>query len=220
MELDRLLYRRKRWWRLRAGHRHRNGNASGVGTAYGKARSDTSGVIGGGQIGYNWQIGKIVLGFEADIDGSGQNSSGTVFCPIATCRGVIASATANDSVQDFGTFRGRLGYAYDRWLVYGTGGASWQNVKESYSVSAAGVGTPLFSSNTTHFGYAVGGGVETMLWNNHWIGGVEYLYLDSGTFGIGTSSLAAVPLAPAGSTLSTNGHFQNNVVRARLSYKF
>jgi outer membrane immunogenic protein len=192
----------------------------GIGTAYGKARSDTSGVIGGGQIGYNWQVGKIVLGVEADIDGSSQKSSGTIPCPVGGCGGVIASATANDSLQDFGTFRGRVGYAFDRWLVYGTGGTSWQSVKESYSVSAAGVGVPLFSSTTTHFGYAAGAGVEAMLWDSHWIGGVEYLYLDSGTFGVGASSLAAVALAPAGSTLTTSGHFQNNVVRARLSYKF
>jgi outer membrane immunogenic protein len=59
----------------------------GIGTATGKARSNTSGVIGGGQIGYNWQIGKIVLGLEADIDGSGQKSSGTIFCPMASCGG-------------------------------------------------------------------------------------------------------------------------------------
>jgi len=91
-----------------------------------------------------------------------------------------------------------------------SGGGSWQTVNSIYTVTAAGVGTGVANSTTTRGGYAVGGGVETALWSNNWIGGVEYLYLDSGTFGTGTASLAGVAPAPAGSTLATTARIQNN----------
>jgi outer membrane immunogenic protein len=193
---------------------------TGVGTFGASTSTNSNGVIGGGQIGYNWQVANIVLGVEADIDGSSENSTGTLLCPTAACGAIISSATANDKIKDFGTVRGRLGLAFDRWLVYVTGGGSWQTVNSIYTVTAAGVATGVANSTTTRGGYAVGGGVETALWSNNWIGGVEYLYLDSGTFGTGTASLAGIAPAPAGSTLATTARIQNNIVRARLSYKF
>jgi outer membrane immunogenic protein len=193
---------------------------TGVGTFGASTSSTASGVIGGGQIGYNWQAGNVVFGVEADFDGSGERSTSTLLCPTAACGAIISSATATDKVEDFGTVRGRLGLAFDRWLVYATGGASWQTVNSVYAVTAAGLTTGVASSTTTRGGYAVGGGVETALWGNNWIGGVEYLYLDTGTFGTGTASLAAIAPAPAGSTLATTARIQNNIVRARLSYKF
>jgi len=167
----------------------------------------------------------------AGLDGTNLGLSRTIYThrhelhghelngPLAACGGIIASATAFDRIEDFGTARGRIGWAFDRVLVYATGGASWQTLKGSYAVTAAGVTTPLFSSTTTRLGYAIGGGVETPLWGN-WIGGLEYLFLDSGTFGTGTASLAPIAVAPAGSTLSTVDRIQNSIVRARLSYKF
>ena len=193
---------------------------TGVGAISGNADTTASGVIGGGQIGYNWQAGNIVFGVEGDIDGSAESSTNTILCPVAFCRGVIASSTVSDKVEDFATARARVGLAFDRWLVYVTGGASWQTVNASDTATAAGVNTALFSSTTTRGGYAVGGGVETALWGNNWIGGVEYLYLDSGTFSTGAASLAPIPRAPVGSTLATTARIQNSILRGRLSYKF
>jgi outer membrane immunogenic protein len=158
----------------------------GVGTVSTSASSTTSGVIGGGQIGYNWQAGSFVFGVEADIDGSGEKSTNTGLCLTAGCVANGASGTATDKVEDFGTARGRIGLAFDRWMIYATGGASWQTINTSYAVTAAGVTTASANVTTTRAGYAVGGGVEAALWSKNWIGGLEYLYLDTGTFSTGT----------------------------------
>jgi outer membrane immunogenic protein len=192
----------------------------GIGTFSASPSSTASGVIGGGQIGYNWQAGNFVFGVEADIDGSGEKSTSTGLCPTSVCRAISASVTATDKVEDFGTARGRIGLAFNRWMIYATGGASWQNINTSYAATTAGATTALASSTTNRAGYAIGGGAEAALWSNNWIGGFEYLYLDTGTFSTGTASLAAIARAPAGSTLATTARVQNNILRARLSYKF
>ena len=85
-----------------------------------RAASTCPGGIGGAQIGYNYQIGAMVVGFEADFDGYAwrRNRSAT-----------IATAVASGTVQIpwIGTLRGRVGYAFDRLLVYATaGGAATQ----------------------------------------------------------------------------------------------
>ena len=60
-----------------------------------------------------------------------------------------------------GTVRGRLGYAFDRFLVYGTGGFAYGNVSDNIAFyNAAGVNTYFGSQNTLRTGYAYGGGVE------------------------------------------------------------
>jgi outer membrane immunogenic protein len=192
----------------------------GIGTVNASPSSTASGVIGGGQIGYNWQAGNFVFGVEADIDGSGQQSTNTGLCSTAVCGAISASVTATDKVEDFGTARGRIGFAFDRWMIYATGGASWQTINTNYVATVAGITIPLANPTTTQAGYAIGGGVEAALWGNNWIGGLEYLYLDTGTFSTGTASLAAIPRAPVGSTLATTARVQNNIVRTRLSYKF
>src|ERR1043165_2188332 len=87
-----------------------------------------SGVIGGGQIGYNWQVNQFVLGFEADAVGTGLNGGrGTATRSFGP---PILLATVNQTVAvDFGrmdwmaSIRGRAGFGVDRDLVYGTGGA-------------------------------------------------------------------------------------------------
>jgi outer membrane immunogenic protein len=88
-----------------------------------------SGVIGGGQIGYNWQVNQVVLGVEADVVGTGlKGSSATATRSFGP---PILLATVNQTVNvEFGhidwmaTFRGRLGFAADRALFYVTGGAA------------------------------------------------------------------------------------------------
>jgi outer membrane immunogenic protein len=110
---------------------------------------NTSGGLAGGTIGYNYQGGPIVVGVEADLDWAdinGHNNPGF---------GVNGSATINET----NSVRGRLGYAFDRVLVYATGGWSAANV----SGNVANFGsTPNLLINESHYlnGYAVGAGVE------------------------------------------------------------
>jgi outer membrane immunogenic protein len=182
---------------------------------------DLNGVIGGGQLGYNWQAGNLVLGIEADVDGSGQSNSGTLFvvgCG-ATCPGSLASS---ERVSAFGTARGRVGFAVDRWMFYATGGLSWQSDATSYSFTTKGgaiVG--IGSSSATRAGYAIGGGIETALSGN-WTGGLEYLYLDTGSFNSNTTTIPAPGIGPfpALSVVTDSTRVQNNIVRARLNYRF
>ena len=84
-----------------------------------------SGFIGGGQVGYNYQINQWVFGLEADISGSGIKNNlasiGTPFGPI----------TANFNWNSLTTLAPRFGYALDNWLVYGKVGGAWADVSVS-----------------------------------------------------------------------------------------
>ena len=120
---------------------------------------DTDGFVGGGQIGYNYQMGQFVLGLEADIQGADLKTGTNVF---------------GDSVSTdfYGTVRARVGVAFDRILPYVTGGWAYGNVK----TTIGGVG----STDKTHTGgYALGAGIEYAFTNNL-VGGVEYMYVDLG----------------------------------------
>ncbi len=146
---------------------------------------DTSGGLVGGTLGYNWQVGQVVFGLEGDLDWS--NIRGSSPCGATSCE------TRNDWL---GTVRGRLGYAFDRFMPYVTGGAAFGNIK----TSIAGVG----SSNETNIGWTLGAGLEAAI-AGPWTAKIEYLYVDLGDGG-----------AVAGSTAD----FKTNIVRAGLNYRF
>ena len=138
-----------------AGYGWGNVNANGFANV-----GDLDGFVGGGQIGYNYQMGQFVIGAEADIQGADLGTGRNVF---------------GDSVKTeyFGTVRARVGVAFDRFMPYITGGWAYGNVKTS-------IPTLAFSSDRSHTGgWTVGGGVEYAFTNNL-IGGVEYLYVDLG----------------------------------------
>jgi outer membrane immunogenic protein len=97
------------------------GVAGGGTIVYGDDNGD--GFVGGGQIGYNYQIGSFVLGLEADLqwaDLGGNN--GTALVPAAfTAAGFIPAGTAG-GIDWFGTVRARAGVAVGQALIYATGG--------------------------------------------------------------------------------------------------
>ena len=86
-----------------------------------------NGVIGGGQIGYNWQFAPHwVIGVEGDISGTGIRN--TTFVPFTVGGVPVGPGFTHQAERDIrwlATARGRLGYAADRWLVYVTGGGAW-----------------------------------------------------------------------------------------------
>ncbi len=127
------------------------------------------GGFGGGQIGYNWQglwgYSRLVLGIEADIQIStisdeNYDSVGNVF---------------RSKLEDFGTVRGRVGYALDRTLIYFTGGLAYGTIRNEADIP--GVGD--FLASTTAAGYVLGGGLEYKFNPSLSIKG-EYQYLDLG----------------------------------------
>ncbi|MAY62170.1 MAG: acetylglucosamine transferase [Rhizobiales bacterium] len=97
----------------------------------------------GGTVGYNWQRGALVFGVEADLAWADVNGATTVVCP----------TNCYTEVNAFGTLRGRLGYAFDRFMPYVTGGAAFANVEAGQTVGA-------FSNEEWVAGWTVGAGVE------------------------------------------------------------
>jgi outer membrane immunogenic protein len=125
-----------------------------------------AGVIGGAEAGYNWQVANWVLGLEVDFSGSSLNH--TVASPYP-----FLTDTFQTRLNWLSTVRGRIGYASNGWLVYGTGGAAFASLKDSYySTPLASVAAP----RSTVAGWTVGGGVEYAL-TDHWTVKAEYLHV-------------------------------------------
>jgi outer membrane immunogenic protein len=160
--------------------------------------------IGGAQIGYNYQFGAMVIGFEADFDGTMATKSS------ATIVGAAGVTNGNVQIPWIATLRGRLGYAFDRFLVYATAGAAATQLNATFNAGAVG------SSNTanTAGAWTVGGGVEAGITQNFSVR-LEYLYLSTGT--INAAQIAATPPPPF---VNVTSRVQDNLVRAGLNYRF
>ncbi len=179
-------------------------------------------MIGGGHIGYDYQIptwnwfssSGVVIGLEGSIDGSSLSKSAVVDLPGAF--GGSGTLTANTSADIQGSIRGRLGIAWDRVLFYGTGGVAFGGITTNFELNAVdAAGVPFFlqtSRSNSRTGWTVGGGIEYAVTNN-WSVGVEYRYTDFGTLSR-EASLAD------GSFINVSRTLRENQVQARFSYKF
>lgn len=196
-----------------------------LGGSRGSAQID--GFVGGGQIGYNWQTGGMVWGFETDIQGTGQKG-GLQFCATAGCPLGSLVANVDHKLDWFGTFRARAGALVDpRVLLYVTGGLAYGQV--TVDASAGTLGFPLIatSAKTTRVGWTVGGGIEGALSNN-WTVKAEYLYMDLGSVpGTTINSTQILTGVPQGgfttvidSTVNASGRVRDNIFRLGLNYRF
>ena len=184
-----------------------------------------NGFAGGAQIGYNYQVGSLVYGVEADLDflsGRGRKT-GTVALGAPFAAGTTLTTSGGGGGSYIGTVRGRLGVAFDRFLPYVTGGLAYGNTRNGSTVAIgpAGVsgGTDRFtsgSSSNVKFGYALGAGLEYAITNNITVKG-EYLYTDLG----GRKSRTLTSASAPGYTFVTNRDGgRNQQVRVGLNYKF
>jgi outer membrane immunogenic protein len=146
--------------------------------------SASTSFVGGGQLGYNWQLGHFVIGFEGDAQGTALQQSVTsqmfTTCGVAACTSTPGTVTARDLVQ--GSLRARLGYAIDRWLVYGTGG--WATADMQIDSAAAATPSVAFrvptSSNTEILnGWTLGAGFAYAVTDAISVG-AEYRHTDFG----------------------------------------
>jgi len=132
-----------------------------------------SGVMGGGQIGINWQTGPWVLGAEADASWGDLDDTRT--CTLVTS-GLTLSCRG--APKYFGTIDARLGYAVDRVLLYAKGGAAWSH--EDFTQTGITLplctGTPCTGS-VFQWGWNAGVGLEYALTRN-WTAKVEYDFMD------------------------------------------
>jgi outer membrane immunogenic protein len=180
-----------------------------------------NGVIGGGQIGYNWQLPpQWLVGLEADLQGSGIKGSDSRTLSPATFD--TTSTGVTKSIDWFGTVRGRIGFlATPQWLLYGTGGFAYGQAKSSFSTSdltSGCVANATFcangSSSSVRTGWTAGAGTEAMLAPN-WSVKVEYLYVD-----LGRSSISIPASTIPAIVFSTSTPFREQIVRAGLNYHF
>lgn len=151
---------------------------------------DIDGAVVGGTLGYNWQMNQLVFGLEGDLDWSNIRGSTNA----AVCGG--SCETKNSWL---GTVRGRIGYAFDRFMPYITGGLAIGDIKAE--LSGAG------STTETKAGWTLGGGLEFAI-AGPWTAKVEYLYADLGTGSCSTCLGGA------------DVDFHTNLVRGGLNYRF
>ena len=206
--------------------------------AFGNGASN-DGFVGGGQIGYNYQFtpgSGVVIGVEADAQyvDFGRNRNRYASSSPVIPGSLVFSPNGISSLDYFGTVRGRLGYAFDRTLVYGTGGFAYG----SGGGSQFGTGV---SSDDFQTGWAAGGGVEYALPTDSFLNffkssavtlKVEGLYvnLDRGTSNGGgafavnrfgnTISTATPGVVLVSGPTARNNNTEFAVVRAGLNYKF
>jgi outer membrane immunogenic protein len=176
-----------------------------------------SGVIGGAQLGYNWQFGTWVWGLEADFQGANITDSQS----ISTAGGgafAPGSFSSSQNLDFLGTVRGRVGYTpVDRWLIYATGGLAYGQV--NYNLSFNFPGSNDFQSiatSRTDVGWTLGAGLEWAL-DGKWTAKAEYLYVD-----LGDRTFASVPggrAANLATTLSETFENRYSIVRVGLNYK-
>jgi outer membrane immunogenic protein len=122
----------------------------------------STGFLAGGQVGFNYQLGNVVFGVEGDASWTNLNGSSTD----------AAGDVHNTQVDWTSTIAGRLGWALDRWLVYGKGGVAFAHdnstLTDPFGNTATGV--------TTRVGWIAGAGTEYALGQN-WSARVEYSFL-------------------------------------------
>jgi outer membrane immunogenic protein len=185
---------------------------------FGNGGEDETAFKGGGQIGFNWQAGGWVFGVEGDF--SGTSLERTFVC----CGGPVALAffSPGDTLSvknDWqASVRGRLGFAWDRFMVYGTAGVAFANIEATVAIAPLGTAPGLFASaSDTLTGWTAGGGIEFGLWDN-WSLGVEYRFssFDASDFNHGNLFLDPILSAPLRSSFDLETH----EVTARLNYRF
>jgi outer membrane autotransporter protein len=177
---------------------------------------NSSGCFGGGQIGYNYQLSnRFVLGIEADADWGKISDNGSV----QELGGGAAEAamTYTQNLTSFGTVRGRVGYAFDRFLPYVTAGWAWG--RSNLSATTNEVGGITSSNTVTHSGWAAGTGLE-YAFNRNWSLKAEYLYL-----GLGNRAYNVIwdkDTIDAGDVGFPGGNVKLNVetVKLGLNYRF
>jgi outer membrane immunogenic protein len=164
--------------------------------------NNTSGIFGGGQIGYNLQLGNIVLGVEASVSGTDLRDSARSL--------VVPTVTYTTHINTIVTGTGRLGVAYDRWLIYGKGGWAGAQVDPSGNDTAL---PDSFSFGEWRNGWTAGGGFEYKFQPDFSLG-VEYGFIDLGSETKTGVTALGIPVT------ITDHDVQIQSVNARLNYHF
>jgi outer membrane immunogenic protein len=168
------------------------------------------GAAAGLQIGYNWQSGIVVVGLELDgswLDGTASRTLSNFGPPLNPADTLTNSTNA----VFLATVRPRIGVAFDRFLLYATGGLAFSTIKlnENFTTAAGAV----LSSNisTTRTGETIGAGIEYAFLDS-WTAKFEYLY-------VSFASYDNVVNRPVGS-ITVHHRYSDNIARVGLNYRF
>lgn len=181
-----------------------NGFYMGINAGYGFGQSSwtsasaatgsfsANGPTFGGQFGFNVQKSAWVFGLEGDYNWANLRGSTVTNCP----------ASCETRLGWLSTVRGRIGYAFDRFLPYVTAGGAFGNVKASTPTATGAAKNQI--------GFAAGGGLEYAFVKS-WTAKVEYLYVDLGKFDCGSACGVSPP---------NDIKFKTHLVRAGVNVKF
>lgn len=143
-----------------------------------------NGILGGGQFGYNHQIGSAVLGFETDFTWTGQRDTFSFSGErVFNSEDYVYQETVRAQLQYMGTVRGRLGYAFGMFMPYVTAGFAWGHMTSDLNSSLRQLFGPTLliatSQSRTLSGGTVGAGLEYAV-ASKWSLKAEYLFVDLG----------------------------------------
>jgi opacity protein-like surface antigen len=201
--------------------------------------------LGGGQIGYNWQLGhdrlgraRFVVGVEADLQAEAGAGAGGVLANAAPgafnpANTITGNVSASAHLDYLGTARVRAGYLLKPFLlVYATGGLAYGQAEMSTQTSLLAInaaGAPLGSAfGSTRYsnllvGWTAGAGLEWMFHPN-WSFKAEYLYYDLGAVSVSGALPGTTPAAAPSNAFTlasqASARFNGNVVRGGLNYHF
>jgi outer membrane immunogenic protein len=171
------------------------------GSYYGNTDATGAGITGGLTVGYNYQMNTMVLGIEADFNFASISKDSHSFSTFGY------DLWGTSKLGNFGTVRGRVGYAFDRSMVYATAGVAFADVKGSQTFyETIPACTAGFSK--TKAGLTAGVGVEHFVTNNVTVK-AEVLFTDLGT---------TTALSPLGCTSRFKNTF--TVGRLGMNYRF
>ena len=199
-----------------------NGVASGV-LPLSLGSGSSANFIGGGQLGYNWQSNHLVYGIEGDFNflNSKQNSTSNGMFSLYGGGSFSNDNKSSSEINWLSTIKGRLGYAADNFLVYGTAGVAFGDTKvASSSVGYDGSNYDTFSNSISQIkaGYVVGGGVEYAI-DSHWTVRGEGEYYNLGTTHYSVIPQDANSISEAIS-INASHKFDGELARFAINYRF
>jgi outer membrane immunogenic protein len=156
---------------------------------------DATSAMSGATAGFSFQNGSLVLGYEGDTSMTGKHGSPFDF----------PAAGFKDDIKErwLSTFRGRVGYAQDNWLIYATAGGALANLGRAIG--------PEIAERHWHWGVAAGAGVEVRL-TSDWSAKVEYLY-------VGLQDKSYFSPAPTGAFTNQRVNLDDHILRVGVNYK-
>ena len=195
------------------------GNAPLI-SATGTGSFSGGGFSGGAGGGYNWQNGPTVYGVEFDVEtlpGASKTSTGIANGSFGLPNGSVISLRSSVGASWLLTARGRIGYAFNDLLVYGTGGLAVTRLSTNVTYADGGTDTGSWTQSANKAGWTAGGGVEWAL-SKRWSVKAEYLFVK---FGSNTASGAITnTFFGYSNAVSTSADLTAQIARAGINYKF